>query len=178
MAFLKRQVKNLEKIATSRQVNGKRNPTLSTKERGRLQRTVISVIFSDICLAASLFSPHCSLLRNELTRVCCCCTPRSRLLAVAAASNSLYSFTCFVFKCFIRFVVLKLVCLTPPLETFVPQVLHIAIVLDAVSMLKYFHTADIFFWFVFPPHEKAAPALVKSGYWPALIGLEQVNNDS
>lgn len=33
-----------------------RKPTLSTKERGRLQRTVNSVIFSEICLAASLFS--------------------------------------------------------------------------------------------------------------------------
>ena len=114
-----------------------RKPTLSTKERGSLQRTVISVIFSDICLAASLFSSHCSFARSELTRDHCCGPYRFLLLAaVASVSNSLCSFTCFDFKCFIMFEVLKLPRLTPPLETFRSQILHLANVLAGISTMK------------------------------------------
>ena len=83
-------------------------------------------------------------LRSELTRVCCCGPSPFLLDVLATASDSLCSFTCFVFKCFFRFEVLKLTVLIPPLATFRPQILHVAIVLAGVPRLKYFQTADIF----------------------------------
>ena len=67
-----------------------RKPTLSTKERGRLQRTVISVIFSDICLAASLFSSHCSFARSDQGSLL-------RSIPLSLASCSCLSLELFVF---------------------------------------------------------------------------------